>query len=87
MNQTEWAALTPQQKERDDSNLSPQLVGLEGYRVEVLDIYGVTRRFIVGKSTGWKPCHIEVSRRDSLGGGAADKLYKTVTVLYKVHRR
>jgi hypothetical protein len=85
MNQHEWAALTPQQKNQvhDNSDLTPQLIGLEGYRVEVLDDYGETRRFIVGKSTGWKPCHIELKRRNSWGGGSADKQYKTVKVLYK----
>lgn len=50
--------------------LKPQLIGLEGHRVEVLDCYGERRRFIVGKSTGWMPCHLEISRRNSSGGPA-----------------
>jgi hypothetical protein len=50
--------------------LTPQLVGLEGKRVEVIDQYGKRRRFQVGKSTGWMPCHLEIARRDSSGGPA-----------------
>lgn len=66
---------------RAKSGLSPQLVGLEGRRVEVVTEYGETRRFQVGKSTGWIPCHLEIARRNSSGGGAADKRYKSVTVI------
>jgi hypothetical protein len=55
---------------RDNRSLTPQLVGLEGWRVEVVDKWGEKRRFIVGRSTGWKPCHLEISRRTSLGGSA-----------------
>jgi hypothetical protein len=61
--------------------LSPQLVGLEGKRVEVVTLYGETRRFIVGKSTGFIPCHLEIARRDPTGGGAAEKEYKSVRVV------
>ena len=50
--------------------LTPQLTGLEGKRVEVIDRHGERRRFIVGKSTGWLPCHLEISRRNSSGGPA-----------------
>jgi len=52
------------------SGLTPQLIGLEGRRVEVVDSYGERRRFQVGKSTGYIPCHIELKRVDSSGGGA-----------------
>ncbi len=71
----QWKVLTPAQKEsiRDYSALSPQLKGLEGYRVEVVTDYEETRRFIVGMSTGWRPCHLEISRRNSFGGGAAEQ--------------
>ncbi|QGF20900.1 hypothetical protein JT354_gp09 [Serratia phage JS26] len=51
------------------ANLTPQLSGLVGRRVEVIDCYGERRRFIVGRSTGWMPCHLEIARRDSSGGG------------------
>lgn len=58
--------------------LSPQLVGLEGHRVEVVDPDGMTYRFIVGKSTGWMPRHLEIKRRDSTGGTAAMSEYQSV---------
>lgn len=66
--------------------LSPQLVGLEGHRVEVVTAYGETRRFIVGESTGWMPCHLEIARRDSSGGGAAEFEYESVTDLGRARR-
>lgn len=68
---------------RFSCELSPQLIGLEGYRVEVITDYDETRRFIVGKSTGWMPCHLEIARRTSHGGGAAERHYKSVHRLYK----
>ncbi len=49
--------------------LEKQLIGLEGKRIEVIDSYGETRRFIVGKSSGWMPCHLEIKKRNSSGGG------------------
>ena len=55
---------------RSQSELTPELMGLEGKRVEVVDAYGETRRFYVGKSTGFIPCHLEICRRDSSGGPA-----------------
>lgn len=61
--------------------LTPQLVGLEGRRVEVVDAYGQRRRFIVGKSTGWMPCHIERHNARSAGGPAAMGPYKSVMVI------
>lgn len=66
---------------RAKSGLSPQLVGLEGKRVEVVTEYGETRRFQVGKSTGWIPCHLEIARRTSTGGGAASMRYKSVRLV------
>ena len=85
MTQDKWSALTDQQREamRDYSGLSLQLRGKEGYRVEVVTDYDETRRFIVGRSTGWRPCHIEVNNRRSLGGPGAESSYKSVRVLYK----
>lgn len=63
--------------------LSPQLVGLEGNRVEVLDSWddAKPRRFIVGKSTGWMPIHLEVHNRRSTGGGGAMRSYASVSVV------
>jgi hypothetical protein len=80
-----WKTLPAWQKAslRDYSALTPQLVGLEGYRVEVVTDYDETRRFIVGKSTGWKPIHLEIARRNSSGGGPADRRYKSVRTLYR----
>lgn len=74
MTQERWQSLTPAQRDeqRDNSDLLPQLVGLEGWRVEVVDHDGETRRFYVGRSTGWKPVHLEVKTRRSMGGGPCD---------------
>ena len=55
---------------RCTAELTPQLVGLEGRRVEVTDQHGDTRRFWVGKSTGWMPCHLAITRRGNTGGPA-----------------
>jgi hypothetical protein len=65
-------------------DLSPQLVGLEGHRVEVIDQWGEQRRFIVGKSTGWAPCHLEIQRRDWAGGPPASREYREVRDLGRV---
>ncbi len=87
MTQQRWNALTQAQRdERQElSGLTPQLLGLEGWRVEVDTSYGETRRFIVGRSTGWRPCHIELHRRNSSSGMAASKDYEKVTPLYQAH--
>lgn len=62
--------------------LTPQLIGLEGKRVEVVDSYGETRRFQVGKSTGWLPIHLEIARRTSHGGGGVSGApFKSVRVI------
>lgn len=71
--------------EKAVADLTPQLDGLEGYRVEVVDNEGdKPRRFIVGKSTGWLPCHLELSRRDSSGGSPARLHYRGVKTIEKV---
>lgn len=63
-------------------NLTPQLTGYEGKRIEVVDAHGERRRFIVGKSTGWLPIHLEVSRRNSLGGvGVMGVPFKSIRVV------
>jgi len=48
--------------------LEPRLIGLEGKRVEITDKEGTKRRFYVGKSTGFVPVHLEISKRNSTGG-------------------
>ena len=55
---------------RCPAELTYELIGLEGRRVEVVDRDGEKRRFIVGKSSGWLPVHLEIKRRDSHGGCA-----------------
>jgi hypothetical protein len=75
-NQTGW---------RSEAELNPQLKGLEGYRVEVTDKYNETRRFIVGKSTGWMPCHLELENVNSSGGLATyGDPFKSVKAIKKV---
>lgn len=66
---------------RFSCELSPQLAGLEGRRVEAVTLYGETRRFQVGKSTGWIPIHLELANARSSGGGGADREYKSVRVI------
>jgi hypothetical protein len=83
-----WSRMTPAQREavRDYSGLTSQLKNFEGWRVEVVDhelVGGATRRFIVGMSTGWKPCHLEILTRRSHGGFPAAKSYQSVRKLYK----
>lgn len=69
---------------RCDAELVPELIGLEGGQVEVVDKYGETRRFVVGKSTGWRPCHLELkSFRSSGGGSVTGAPFQSVRVLGK----
>lgn len=71
MTQKIWSATYPDQRKRvaSDDNLCPELIGLEGCRVEAT-CYGERVRFQVGKSTGWKPCHLRLHNRASSGGEA-----------------
>jgi hypothetical protein len=87
MTQAMWDRMSESEraKVRSDSGLTKQLIGLEGWRVEVVSVMtGEKRRFIVGRSTGWVPCHIELSRRTSHGGVGASHEYASVRKLYKV---
>lgn len=79
----ELGALTHKETgKRCPCELTPQLAGLEGKRVEVVDKYGEKRRFYVGKSTGWMPCHLEIKTRSSSGGGAVTGApFKSVRVV------
>lgn len=62
--------------------LTPELIGKEGKRVEVVDCYGEKRQFIVGKSCGWLPIHLEIKTRSSIGGEAVmGTPFKSVRVL------
>jgi len=61
--------------------LESQLIGLEGKRVEVIDQWDKKHRFIVGKSTGWMPIHLQISRRGAHGGMGTMGPYKSVRVI------
>lgn len=63
---------------RDPRNLTPQLIGHEGWRVEVVNEDGRKYRFLVGRSMGWQPCHLELKRKDSEGGCPAEAEYRSV---------
>lgn len=54
---------------KSKSELNPKLIGLEGKRIEC-ELYGEKTRFIVGKSTGFIPCHLEIKTARSTGGEA-----------------
>jgi hypothetical protein len=70
--------------ERAVYNLTPQLNGLEGWEVEVQDTPTSTpRRFRVGRSTGWAPCHLEMDPADT-GGDPARRSYHAVREIRKV---
>lgn len=70
------------EKTRCTVELTPQLVGLEGKRVEVVDRHGEKRRFWVGKSTGDIPIHIEINNTRSMGGPAVmGAPFNSVTVV------
>lgn len=86
MTSDRWAALTEAERValRDLTGLTGQLVGLEGWRVEVTDEDGAPpRRFYVGRSIGWRPCHLEIARRNSRGGEPAARHYASVRKLYQ----
>lgn len=62
--------------------LTPQLIGLEHKRVEVVDRDGEKRRFWVGRSTGDIPIHIEINNTRSMGGPAVmGAPFRSVTVV------
>lgn len=86
MTQARWDAMSSAEKSkiRSDAGLTKQLIGLEGWRVEVKTTFGETRRFIVGRSSGWIPCHIEIKRSNSFGGMSADREYVSVRRLERV---
>lgn len=55
---------------KSNIELIPEFIGKEGYRVQIIDKYGETRRFIIGKSSGFIPCHLEIAKSNSRGGAA-----------------
>jgi len=86
MTQARWNQLTDRERAaiRNLAGLSPKLTGYEGWRVEVETLCGERRRFIVGRSTGWRPCHLEIKTIRSRGGISADWDYKWVRYIRKV---
>jgi hypothetical protein len=85
MTQEKWNKLRPAERDalRSDGGLTKQLIGCEGWRVEVEDyMTGEKRRFIVSRSTGWIPCHIELKNRMSTCGDSANREYRSVRKLY-----
>jgi hypothetical protein len=69
---------------RDMSEIDPELAKWLGWRVEVTR-YGERERFIVGRSTGWRPILLAVKTRRSTGGEAVGKGECTdIRPLYKV---
>ena len=71
-------------KVRSDAGLTKQLIGLEGWRVEVVTTWGETMRGIVSRSSGWQPCHILLKLRTSHGGMGCFQEYASVRKLYRV---
>ena len=58
--------------------LTNQLKGLEGQQVKVIDNFGETRFFYVGKSTGAWQIHLEIpSSRSSCGMAASENFRET----------
>lgn len=60
-----------------DADLNPQLTPYVGKWVEV-QIHGETRRFRVGRSTGWLPIYLEIENDRHPGGGGAFDHYDSV---------
>ena len=71
MTYTKWQRLPDAEKDRlrDTSKLTPELRQYENCRGEVTYPDGNKRRFWVGRSTGWVPCHLEIHNTRSMGGG------------------
>lgn len=72
-----------EKKIRCEIELTPQLIGLEGQNVKVVDAHDETRMFKVGKSTGWMPVHLEIERGENGGPAAMGTPYKTIHVVAK----
>ena len=88
MTYPEWVALEPSERKQiqDASDtLTPQLRGLEGCLVEVVDVEGrEPRRFIVGRSSGWLPVNLECHEEGTLGGDRANWGYHSVQFIARV---
>lgn len=83
MTQAKWDAMRESERNliRDLSGLTSILIGFEGKRVEATTYDGKVSRFWVGRSTGWRPCHIEIKTRRSRGGQPVFDSYAAVRVI------
>lgn len=79
--------------EKSRAELTPELIGYEGMRVEITHRWTPehkpeTKRFIVGKSTGWMPVHLEIANIRSTGGEAvaAGEILKVRVINSNPHR-
>lgn len=94
MTQEKWNKLRPETRAavRDTSDLHPLLMGLEGWRVEAImpDASTVSgykpRRFIVGRTTGWRPCHLAVKRITSRGSSETITAATVIRSVRKLER-
>lgn len=72
---------------KSQAELTRQLTPFYGYKVEIVDCNNEKRKFIVGKSGGWMPCHIELQNVNSKSGpavyGAPFKSVKTISQVKK----
>ena len=68
-------------------HLTPQLMGLEHRRVEVIDCQGERREFVVGRSTGFIPVHLELSsERARWGDPVAGAPFQSVRLIHRSRR-
>lgn len=88
MTQQIWDKMSPAQRDlaRDNSNLIPQLIGCEGYRCEIKFANGSTKRFIVGKTTGWKPAHLFMARSNQHGSSILGHDFGPVLAVRKLEK-
>lgn len=68
--------------QKSNIDLIPEFIGKEGRKVRVIDKNGKTKVFIIGKSTGFIPCHLEIKQYRSIGGSAVyDYPFQKITFL------
>lgn len=71
---------------KSKSELIPEFIDREGWRVEVKTAYDTVERYIIGKSTGFIPCHLEIKKRGSSGGAAVCGYpFKSVNFIERVY--
>jgi hypothetical protein len=82
-----WVTMNPAQQNevRDTGLLITDLIGCEGWRIEAIYPDGSSKRFYVGRSTGWMPCHLEVKLNRSFGGEPV--YWPEGTIFRKLYRK